>query len=215
MQAGMSTEPDPSENLLNAARSGDQQAWQQLLELHTRRVRRMVDLRMDPRLKSRIDSLDVIQEAFVEAWQRLDEYLRTRPMPFFLWLRFLTGQRLVSLHRHHFGTQKRTPAREVRWQSIGPGATSVSLARRLFADGTSPSLAASREEDVDQLRTALEALDETERELIALRHFEHLSNVEAAAVLDLNESTASTNYLRALRKLKGILENVPGFLDDG
>jgi RNA polymerase sigma-70 factor (ECF subfamily) len=210
----MDNAPDESEALLSASQAGDESAWRRLQEMYSRRVRRMVELRMDPRLRARVDPSDVIQESFLDAWRRLDEYVRERPMPFFLWLRFLTGQRLISLHRHHFGAQKRDPGREHGRHYSGPGMSSVSLARRLFSDGTSPSQAAVRAEEVEQLRIALDVLDEEARELLGLRHFEHLSNAEAALVLNINESTASTRYLRAIRKLKGLLENVPGFLDN-
>jgi RNA polymerase sigma-70 factor, ECF subfamily len=209
----MNTESDPSETLLSAAHAGDEQAWRDLLKLHSHRVRRLVELRMDPRLQARVDPSDVIQESFVEAWTRLGDFVRDRPMSFFLWLRFLTGQRLISLHRHHFGSQKRDAGREQARKTASPGMSSVSLARRLFTDGTSPSEAAVRTEEVDQLKVALDTLDDEERDVLALRHFEHLNNAETAQVLEICESTSSTRYLRAIRKLKGTLENVPGFLD--
>lgn len=206
----MSADDQQSESLLSAAHAGDDAAWRALLAAHTQRIRRLVETRMDPRLRARCDPSDVIQESFVDAWTRLDDYVRDRPMSFFLWLRFLTGQRLVSLHRHHFGSQKRDPARERRTTRGTPEISTVSLARFLFADGTSPSEAVTREEEVEQLRMALDNLDAEDRELLALRHFEHLSNVEAAQVLDMNESTASTRYLRAIRKLRRMLEQLPG-----
>lgn len=210
--------PPPSEEerltrLLRDARSGDQIAWRKLADLMNQRLRRMVQFRMDPRLSARVDPSDVLQESMLEAWQRLDEFTGGR-MPFFVWLRFLTFQRLLAIHRRHFSSEMRDVSREVGRGMQNPSTTSASLARWLVSGGATPSSIAVKSEESDQLLAALDDLEPDEREVLALRHFEHLSNVEAAAVLEMNESTASTKYLRAIRKLKRILERVPGFLDE-
>ena len=206
------SEDDRLSQLLRDARQGDQIAWRELADLLKQRLRRMIQFRMDPRLSARIDPSDVLQESMLEAWQRLDEFADDR-MPFFVWLRFLTCQRLLAIHRRHFSSEKRDVSREIG-RGVHNASTSASLARWLVSDGATPSSIAVKSEESDQLLAALEDLETDEREVLALRHFEHLSNVEAAAVLEMNESTASTKYLRAIRKLKRILERVPGFLDE-
>jgi len=109
----MTGNSDATNQLLEQAARGDPGALGTLLVRHGDRLRRMVALRMDRRLQGRIDASDVIQEAYLEASARLAEYLRDPSMPFFLWLRFLTGQKLVTLHRHHLGVQMCDAGQEV------------------------------------------------------------------------------------------------------
>jgi RNA polymerase sigma-70 factor (ECF subfamily) len=186
-----------------------------LLERHRKRLRRMVALRLDPRLQGRIDASDVIQDAFLEASLRLPEYLRRPAMPFFLWLRFLTGQKLLELRRHHLGAQMRDAGREVSlFRGALPAASSAALAAQLVGRGTGPSEAAMRAERKVRLQEALNRMDPLDREVLALRHFEQLNNAEVAQVLDLQESAASKRYLRALKKLKDILAGLTGLHEE-
>jgi RNA polymerase sigma-70 factor (ECF subfamily) len=171
----------------------------------------MVALRLDPRLQGRIDPSDVIQEAFLEASVRLPEYLRQADVPFFLWLRFLTGQKLVTLHRPHLGARMRDAGREVSlYRGRLPETSSAALAAQLLGHDPRPSEAAVRAERKLRLQAALNSMDPLDREVLALRHFEQLSNAETAQVLGLQESAASKRYVRALKKLKGILTRMPG-----
>src|SRR5439155_13740395 len=110
MMTGDSSETD---KLLHCAAQGDKERWGDLLARHRDRLRRMVAFRLDHRLQGRIDPSDVIQEAYLEASARLREYLQNPAMPFFLWLRFLTGQKLLALHRHHLRAGKRDAGREI------------------------------------------------------------------------------------------------------
>jgi RNA polymerase sigma-70 factor, ECF subfamily len=200
-----------TDQLLERAAQGDHQGLGVLLERHRKRLRRMVALRLDQRLQGRIDASDVIQEAFLEVSARLAEYLRQPSMPFFLWLRFLTGQKLVELHRHHLGAQMRDAGREVSLHRGSlPEASSAALAAQLLGHDTRPSEAAIRAERKIRLQEALNSMDALDREVLALRHFEHLNNAEAAQVLGLQESAASKRYIRALKKLKEILSGMPG-----
>jgi RNA polymerase sigma-70 factor (ECF subfamily) len=186
-----------------------------LLEEHRARLRRMVSLRLDPRLHGRIDPSDVIQETYLEASARLAEYLRKPTMPFFLWLRFLAGQKLVTLHRHHLGRQMRDADREVSlYRGRLPGASSAALAAQLLGHETRPSEAAVRAELKIRLQEALNRMDPLDREVLALRHFEQLSLAEAAQVLGLTESGACRRHLRALKRLKEILSGLPGGLGE-
>jgi RNA polymerase sigma-70 factor (ECF subfamily) len=173
----------------------------------------MVALRLDQRLKGRIDPSDVIQEAFISATLQLDDYLREPAIPFYLWLRLIAGQKLVALHRHHLGTQARNAGRDVSlFRGAFPEASSAALAAQLLGHDTRPSEAAIRAETSVKLQEALNALDPLEREVLALRHFEQLSNAEIARILDIGESAASKRYVRALEHLKDVLSTMPGGL---
>jgi RNA polymerase sigma-70 factor (ECF subfamily) len=174
----------------------------------------MVSLRLHPRLQDRIDPLDVVQEVYLEAFKRLPGYLRERKLPFFLWLRWLTGNKLLDLHRHHLDAQARDPRREVSlFKGRAPGATSQLLAIHLMSKLTTPTRAARRAETKQRLEEALNRMDPTDREVLSLRHFEGLNNAETAEELDIKESAASKRYIRALKRLKGILAVMPGGLE--
>jgi len=197
--------------VLQRASAGDQAGWGELLARHRDRLKRMVALRLDRRLQGRIDPSDVIQESYLEAATRLAEYLQNPSMPFFLWLRFLTGQKLLELHRHHLGTQMRDAERDISlYRGTLPATSSAALAAQLLGHATRPSEAAMRAEMKIRLQEALNGMDPLDREVLALRHFEQLSNAETAKVLGLQESAASKRYVRALRRLKEILMNMPG-----
>jgi len=175
----------------------------------------MVALRLDRRLQGRLDPSDVIQEAYLDATAGLAEYAARVEMPFFLWLRWLTGMRLTTLHRKHLGCQVRDAAREVSLErGAMPGATSAVLAAQLLGRDTRPSVAAIRAERQRRLQEALNAMDPVDREVLVLRHFEELTNAEVARELGLQESAASKRYIRALRKLKEILVALPGGIEE-
>jgi RNA polymerase sigma-70 factor (ECF subfamily) len=206
MADALSNNPSEVDRLLDRAVTGDPEGWRALFERERERLRRMVALRLDRRLQGRIDPSDVIQEAHIEAMTRLPEYFRQPDMPFFLWLRLIVGQRLTLLHRRHLGAQARDAGREIGlYQGALPEATSAALAARLLGHLTQPSEAAVRAERKIRIQTALNAMDQLDREILALRHFEQLSNGEAAQALGLSKSTASKRYIRALQRLKEIL----------
>ncbi|VTR94481.1 sigma-70 family rna polymerase sigma factor : RNA polymerase sigma factor, sigma-70 family OS=Singulisphaera acidiphila (strain ATCC BAA-1392 / DSM 18658 / VKM B-2454 / MOB10) GN=Sinac_6693 PE=4 SV=1: Sigma70_r4_2 [Gemmata massiliana] len=207
---------DVSDNLLEPglreAAAGDARAWRVLVERHHARLRRMAGLRLDPRLRGRVDPSDVLQEAYLDAARRLPEYLEAPPLPFFLWLRQLVGTRLAKAHRAHLGTAARDVRREARPEPA-PAASSVALAEHLTAAGPRPSEAAARQELRDRLRAALDEMDPIDREVLALRHFEQLTNAEIARTLGLADGTASKRYVRALERLQDILAADPGLID--
>jgi RNA polymerase sigma-70 factor (ECF subfamily) len=205
---GDSTE---TRKLLEQAAEGDGASWNALAERHRQRLRRMVALRLDHRLQGRIDASDVIQETYLEAWKRLAEYVRAPPMPFFLWLRFLAGQRLVTLHRKHLGVQMRDPEVEVALYHGGlPETSSAALAAQLLGHDTRPSEAAIRAEMKLRLQEALNSMDPIDREVLALRHFEQLSRAEISQVLEIRPTAVSKRYIRALKRLKDLLGHLPG-----
>jgi RNA polymerase sigma-70 factor (ECF subfamily) len=181
---------------------------------HRERLRLMVHLRMDRRLQGRIDASDVLQEAYLEALERFPDFLQDRPMPFFLWLRFITEQRLQIVHRRHLGTKARDARRDVSLhQEAKPLVSSESLAAQLVGRHSSPSQAAMRAEMQARLHTALEGMNPIDREILALRHFEQLTNVETAQLLGLRPDAASQRYGRALLRLKDMLLSIPGFME--
>ena len=194
------------DELFARASQGDRSALGELLDQHRDRLLLMVRMRLDQRLQARVDPSDVIQEAFLEAAERFEKYSGDPVMPFFLWLRFITSQKLLVLHRHHLGVQMRDAGRENSlYHGKIPEASSAALAAQLIGHQTTPSQVAIRAEMQAQLKQALERLDPLDREVISMRHFEQLSNREAAQLLDLSESTASQRYGQALLRLKEIL----------
>jgi RNA polymerase sigma-70 factor, ECF subfamily len=186
-------------------------ALAELFTKHRERLRRMVDMRLDRRVAGRVDASDVLQEAFVDASKQLERYLRDVPMPPFLWLRFLTGERLMATHRRHLGAKMRDAKQEVSLRiHARPDVRSESLSFGLAGKLTSPSVAAVRAEVNDRLRKALDELEVLDREILSLRHFEELSNTEAAEELEITTAAASKRYIRALERLRKAVEGIPG-----
>src|SRR5437868_3950024 len=201
-------------HLIKRLQAGDRQALNELCIRHRDRLCRMVEMRLDHRLKARIDASDVIQDAYVEVVERLEEYLRDPKLPFFLWLRLVVGERLLKLHRHHLGAQMRDAGREVSlYQGALPVASSAALAAQLLGKHTSPTEAVVRAERLLRLQEALNSLDPIDREVLSLRHFEELSREETAQALGIEESAASKRYIRALKRLKNILADMPGGIE--
>jgi RNA polymerase sigma-70 factor (ECF subfamily) len=202
-------------HLLQSAAVGDQESWGALLTRYQEKLRRMVAFRLDQRLQGRIDPLDVIQEAYLEASEHRAEYLREPSLPFFLWLRGIVGNKLRELHRHHLGTQMRDAGREVSlYRGTLPEATSAALAAQLLGHGTRPSEAAVRAEVKVRLQEALNTLEPLDREVLALRHLEQLTPAETAQVLGIKEKAGGMRYVRAIRRLKDLLTSLPGGLNE-
>lgn len=208
----MTGNPNDLSDLLRRIAAGDNRATAELFTLYRERLRLMVRLRLDRRLQGRIDPSDVLQDAYLDIARRAPEYSANPMMSPYLWLRFLTGQRLMQLHRRHLGAQIRDAGQEVSlFQGALPQASSISLANQLLGRLTSPTQAAVRAELQLRVQEALNAMDELDREVLTLRHFEMLSNAETAAVLGIRKSAASNRYVRALRRLKDILGPLPGW----
>lgn len=192
-------------DLLRTSLEGNEEAFNEVLLKHRERLKRMIALRMNDRLQGRLDASDVIQDTFVEASRALDAYLENPKLPVFLWLRHLAGEKLIQAHRKHLTTQKRAAEREQRILGGTPAATSMSLAIQLAGKMTSPSQAAEKKEATDQLMQALESMNEIDREILTLRHFEQLTSRETATILDMSNDAVKKRYVRALAKLQSIL----------
>lgn len=202
----MADDIQPGSETLRRAAAGDAGALGEVFSRHRRRLRGMVQLRLDRRLQGRIDPSDVLQEAYLEVARGLADYLKNPQIPFYLWLRFIAGRKLQALHRHHLGTAARDAGREVSLhRGALPQASSVSLAEQLLGRYASPSQAALQAELRIRIQEALNGMDPIDREALALRHFEELSNAEVAHVLGIGEAAASHRFVRALRRLKAIL----------
>ncbi len=205
---------DSTSELLRRAGAGDQAAMGDLFDRHRDRLRRMVQLRMDRRLQGRVDPSDVLQETYLGFARSLADFLRNPGTSLYLWLRLIAARKLQALHRHHLGPQSRDPGREVSLhRGALPQASSVSLAAQLLGRFSSPSEAAVRAELQIHVQEALNRMDPIDREVLALRHFEQLSNVETAQVLGLSAAAASNRFVRALRHLKHILASAPGGME--
>src|SRR5262249_42411476 len=189
--------PDASESdLVRRAGQGESACLQELFTRYRPRLRRMVKLRLDPRVQGRVDPSDVVQEAYLEISQKLADWLRDPALPFFLWLRLLTGQKLALAHRQHLGVQSRDAGRAISlYRGALPEASSAALAAQLMGKLTSPSQAAIKAELKIRIQEALNSMDPLDREVLTLRHFEQLSNAEAALVLGIRETAASNRYI--------------------
>jgi RNA polymerase sigma-70 factor (ECF subfamily) len=213
MGNSMASDPGSSDELLRRAGEGDANALVELFAHHRDRLRRMVRLRLDRRLQGRIDPSDVLQEAQLDVLRRAASYAADPKLPPFLWLRLITGQRLVSLHRRHLGAQMRSAGQEIALhRGPMPQVTSVSLAEMLLGRLTSPTQAARRAEVRIMLQEALNGMEPLDREVLTLRHFEELSNTEVAQLLGLSKTAASNRYIRALERLREVLAGIPGML---
>jgi RNA polymerase sigma-70 factor (ECF subfamily) len=204
---------DSTTALIRRARDHDATAIGELLNKYRDRLHRFVNIRMDDRLRGRVDPSDVIQEACLAATQQIADYFRLEEMPFYIWLRLIAAQKLVGLHRHHLHVKARNAHRDVRFFKALPNASSALLAAQLLGRTTAPSQAAIRAEQQQRLRQVLEGMEPADREVIVLRHFEQLSNSEAARLMGWNESTTSTRHLRALKRLKRTVAAMPEFRD--
>jgi RNA polymerase sigma-70 factor (ECF subfamily) len=206
--SGHAVSDDELEQLL---RTGDIGALESLFERHRNRLWKVIDFRLSPTVRQRADPDDLLQETFAAAQARLPHFVRS-PLPSsFLWLRLIALQVLAEHYRRHAGPQ-RDAHRDVALD--GGRDTSAALVRGLATSATSPSGAAMRRETLEQIEKALGQLEALDQDILALRHFEELSNSEVAKVLNIQEKTASIRYIRALRRLKDVLATIPGFFEN-
>jgi RNA polymerase sigma-70 factor (ECF subfamily) len=195
--------------LLARLRAGGQHALAEEFSRHRDQLERMVSRRLDPRLNRRVGASDVLQQGFLDAARRLDDYLADPQMPFYVWLRFLVRQQLLAVSRWHLGAKRRDARREQHAPMVDSRDSDASaVAHKLSARLTPPSRVAARSELHERLQAALENLAPLDREIIVLRHFDGLTNGEAAAELQLSVAAASKRYLRAIERFKAIADNL-------
>lgn len=192
---------EATRRLLSSLESGDSRAFDELFERHRPFLRRVIEIRLDGKLRSRVDPSDIVQETHLDAYRRLDDYLERRPMPFRLWLRKTACERVMMAHRKHVQASRRSIDRETSLASR----SSDQLAEQLLASGISPSQAIGRGELARRVRQAVQQLPEIDREILLLRHFEGLSYREAAQLLEVEEAAARKRYGRALVRLSKLL----------
>ncbi len=201
---------DRTQELLAAARDGNREAVEGLMDRHRGALRKLVQNRMDRAIGRRVDASDVVQDVLLEASNRLTKYLDQPTLPFHLWLRQLARDRLIDMHRRHRQAQRRSVDRERPLRSKAHSdQSSLDLAARLADAELTPAAASIRHELQLRFREAIERLGEDDREIVLMRHFEQLSNSEAAQALGLTPAAAGMRHLRALRRLKGELEDSP------
>lgn len=194
-----------TEELLAGAKAGQAEAVNDLLNRHREALRRLIDLRLDPALKRRLDASDIVQDVMVEANRRLRDYLDAPPMPFHLWLRHMAQDRIIDAHRRHRGAQRRSLDREQPLLIHGVHESTKDLAAELRGRELTPAAAATWQETLRRFQAAVEQLEDQDREVVLMRHFEKLSNQEVAAALGLSGPAASMRYLRAMRRLRELL----------
>lgn len=199
----MATEPDSAETqrLLEQLQAGDAQARDQLLARHRMFLHRIVELRLDPRLRARVDASDVVQEVQLDAFRRLPDYVQRRPMPFRLWLRKTANERLIKIQRRHVEAGRRAVGRELPL----PTESSLVLGRQLLASGSTPSQHLDRSEVARRVRQTVARLSEADREVLVMRNFEGLSNAEIGFLLGLDADSVSKRHGRALLRLRKLL----------
>lgn len=197
---------DKTEELLLGAKAGDDDAINRLIERHRGAVLRMVQMRLDQKIRRRVAVSDVVQDVMIDASRRLQDYIANPVMPFHLWLRHIAKDRIIDAHRRHRGSQKRSVDRE--HGLAVPGAddhSTMDLAAQLCDGELTPAAAATQREMAKRVEAAITELGEQDGEIIIMRHYEQLSNQEVAQALGLSEPAASMRYLRAVRRLREML----------
>lgn len=202
--------PEQTE-IVQALQCDREQALAEFFQIVRPRLKRIVNFRLDYRLSGRISESDVIQEAYVRAAKHVDRFLARPELPFFVWLRMELHQMLLDIHRQHFDAEKRNVRKDQRlWQPSVGGETSLAIAAQLVGRVSTPSRLVEKAEQMALVQQTLEQLPELDREIIALRHFEELSNTETADYLGIEPAAASKRYLRALKRLREIMNMVSG-----
>ncbi|HIE98388.1 MAG TPA: sigma-70 family RNA polymerase sigma factor [Planctomycetes bacterium] len=211
----MSDESEIATRLIAQLKGGEDGALAELFLHYRDRLKRIVRFRLDYRLAGRISESDVIQESYISASKRADHYRGKPDMPFFVWLRLIVNQQLADLHRQHLQAEMRDVRKEISLERPGASPhTSLAMAAQLAGDVTSASRAYSRVERISNLEEALNQMEPIDREVIALRHFEELTNGEVSDVLGIGIQAASKRYVRAMKRMKEIVSAIPGLAEN-
>jgi RNA polymerase sigma-70 factor (ECF subfamily) len=203
--ASMPHEDADTDGLLTLVADGHGSAADALLRRHRNRLAAMVRLRMDRRLDPRIDPSDVVQDTLTEAYGKLPNFAKARPMPFYPWLRCIAWERLIQLHREHILAERRSVKREEQFLPL-PAESEAIVADRLAASATGVTGGAVRKEVRGRVRAAIAELPLASQEVVILRHLEELRFKEISAVLRISETAVYSRYRRAVEQLAKLLK---------
>ncbi len=191
---------DETELLLLDAQAGDERAFDELFARYRAYLTQVVALRLDRRMRSRFDASDVVQEAQLDAFRRFRDFLERRPMPFRLWLRQTTYERMLMLQRQHHAAGRNVD------REVGiPDGSGLLLVQQFIASRSAPGQRLEESEMVRFVRQVMERLSEADREILLMRNLEGLTNQEVAEYLQIEPVAASQRYGRALLRLQKLL----------
>ncbi|MDE0862779.1 MAG: sigma-70 family RNA polymerase sigma factor [Rubripirellula sp.] len=203
-----------ADELAARMRAGNEDALATVFSTYRERLRRIIQFRMDYRIAGRVSDSDVLQDTFIAAAKRLPHFSKQKDIPAFLWLRLLVNQQLIDVHRQHLQAEMRDVRKEVSLQPRHTSPyTSMAIAVQLVGALTAVSEVVARAEHIAKLESVLNQMDDVDREVIALRHFEELTNLETANVLEIQPSAASKRYLRAMKRLSQTMAKIQGSQD--
>lgn len=194
--------------LIERASAGDAAAIDELLAQHRAAIRRIVELRLDPRIVRRVDASDIVQDVLIEAHRRAPDYLKNPQLEFGLWLRQIARDRVIDAYRRHRGAARRSVDREQAPPQFADQ-SALDLSAVLWDHQATPATHAMAAELQRRFSAALDELDENDREVLIMRHQEQLTNSEVARVLNLSEPAAGMRYIRALRRLRALFGETP------
>ncbi len=150
---------EQTETLLTAVKAGDEDAVNRLLERHRAPIRRLIELRLDRKVRQRVDVSDVVQDVMIEANGRLEKYLDDPVMAFHLWLRQIAWDRIIDTYRRHRVSAKRNMDREQPMSApAGPDHSTMEFAVQLCDPGLTPQAAATQREIAVKVEAAIERL---------------------------------------------------------
>jgi RNA polymerase sigma-70 factor (ECF subfamily) len=194
--------------LIVRALQGDRQSIEELLAHYRPQLRRMVAVRMDSRLKARLDPSDIVQSVLAEAAQKMVAF-QQEPEQFFPWLRQLAWDELARLHRDHIRTKKRSISREEDdWRGQAADESMMQLADRLATQQLGPGSRLIHKEMRTRVRAALDQLAPQDREVLVLRFLEQLDISDTAAALAISESAVKSRQFRAIERLGKLLSDL-------
>lgn len=203
--ADMNLNGTDTDTMLRRAAAGDHVSIDALLEQHRSALKKMLAVRMDPRVQGRIDPSDVVQETLTLASQRLPKYAAEQPIPFYPWLRQIALEKLAVQHNHHLRVAKRSVVREQDVRAEISDASVCGLAQQIVGTVESPSQTMMREEMVQRLRDALDTLREADREVIIMRFLEHMNSRDIGATLGISEAAVNMRKMVAIERIRKVL----------
>lgn len=180
----------------------------QAFEQHRPRLEAMIERRMDPALRARVDGKDIVQDAFARArtrWSEFQSQQRGADTGVYAWLYRQALDALIEVWRRN----NRGP-RDVRREMRLPEESSVQAGCGLIVSGPGPVTQLQQDELRAMVRQVMMQLKESDRELLWMRHTDQLTHEEIADVLGITTNAAMVRYARALRRFKEFWDSGPG-----